>query len=141
MDWTDLPPFQQLVFSPSRDGRALPFLVIMVRKGSSEEETKGVMLTAERLALDVLARLCPPEGHPILITDRGFGHPRWLTDIQKRAWHFMKRLSHIHQVLVEHHMGTLKELGIRWGWMAGTRLGVGHDGRARVRADSARDRV
>jgi len=116
VDWTDLHPFQQLVFSLPRDGRALPFLVITIRQGSSEQETDGIMVAAERRALEMLERMCPPNIHPILIADRGFGHPRWLQDVKKRGWHFVQRLSHIHQVLVEHHMGTLKELGIRRGW-------------------------
>lgn len=123
VDWTDLHPFQQLVFSLPRDGRALPFLAITVRKGSSEKENKGVMVAAENEALQMLARMCPPGLQPILVADRGFGHPRWLGEIQKRGWHFVQRLSHIHQVCVEEHMGTLKELGIRrgrrardWGW-------------------------
>lgn len=118
VDWTDLNPFQQLVFSLPRDGRALPFMVITIRKGTSEEENKGAMLAAEREALAMLARICPGNIQPILIADRGFGHPRWLREIQKRGWHFVQRLSHIHQVSVERHMGTLKELGIRRGWRA-----------------------
>jgi hypothetical protein len=118
VDWTDLHPFQQLVFSFPRDGRALPFMAITVRKGTSERENKGVMKVAERRAMEMLARICPPNVHPILIADRGFGHPRWLAEIQKRGWHFVQRLSHIHQVCVEQHMGTLKELGIRRGWRA-----------------------
>lgn len=116
VDWTDLDPFQQLVFSFPRDGRALPFLAITVRKGTSERENKGVMKAAERRAMKMLERMCPPNVHPILIADRGFGHPRWLREIQKRGWSFVQRLSHIHQVCVEQHMGTLKELGIRRGW-------------------------
>jgi hypothetical protein len=123
VDWTDLHPFQQLVFSLPRDGRALPFMVITTRKGTSEEENKGVMVAAEQEAMNMLERICPKEVRPIVVADRGFGHPRWLEDIQKRGWHFVQRLSHIHQVCVEAHMGTLKELGIRrgrrardWGW-------------------------
>ena len=116
VDWTDLHPFQQLVFSLPRDGRALPFMAITVLKGTSEEENKRVMIAAEREAMEMLARICPPDVHPILIADRGFGHPRWLQEIKKRGWHFVQRLSHIHQVSVETHMGTLKELGIRRGW-------------------------
>lgn len=116
VDWTDLHPFQQLVFSLPRDGRALPFLVMTIRKGASEQETEGIMVAAERRALAMLDRMCPPSVHPILVADRGFGHPRWLEDIQKRGWYFVQRLSHIHHVLVEQHMGTLKELGIRRGW-------------------------
>lgn len=117
-DWTDLHPFQQLVFSLPRDGRSLPFMVITIKKRVSEEETLGAMVAAEKQALETLARICPADVHPILIADRAFGHPRWLSEIQKRGWHFVQRLSHIHQVCVEQHMGTLKELGIRRGWRA-----------------------
>lgn len=123
VDWTDLHPFQQLVFSLPRDGRALPFLALTIDKGTSEQEQTGRMVEAERRALEMLARFCPSHVQPILVADRGFGHPRWLADIQKRGWHFVQRLSHIHQVCVEQHMGSLKELGIRrarrardWGW-------------------------
>lgn len=116
VDWTDIDPFQQLVFSLPRDGRALPFLCLTIRKGTGEEEDKGAMVEAERRGLDILARICPPELIPVLVADRGFGHPRWLLDVQKRGWHFVQRLSHIHQVCVEQHMGSLKELGIRRGW-------------------------
>ncbi len=122
-DWTDLHPFNQLVFSLPRDGRALPFLSLTVRKGCSEKEEKGLMVRGEQEALEALARICPPGIKPVLVADRGFGHPRWLGDIQKRGWRFVQRLSHIHQVAVEQHMGSLKELGIRrgrrpkdWGW-------------------------
>jgi hypothetical protein len=123
VDWTDLAPFQQLVFSLPRDGRSLPFLWVTIRKGTSEEEQKGAMIAAERAALERLQRICPPDLKPILIADRGFGHARWLGEIQNRGWGFVQRLSHIHQVHVEQHMGSLKELGIRrgrrprdWGW-------------------------
>ncbi len=118
VDWTDLHPFQQLVFSFPRDGRALPFLVITIEKGSTERETAGAMVAAETRALEMLERICPRDVRPILIADRGFGHPRWLGEIQKRGWDFVQRLSHIHHVCVEQHMGTLKELGIRRGWRA-----------------------
>ena len=118
VDWTDLAPFQQLVFSLPRNGRSLPFLAVTIRKGRTEEENRGAMVAAERQALEMLERICPPGIKPILVADRGFGHPRWLGDIQKRGWHFVQRLSHIHQVYVEQHMGTLKELGIRRGWRA-----------------------
>lgn len=117
VDWTDLDPFQQLVFSLPRDGRALPFLWLTIPKKAQKEENEGLMVAAEKRALDLLARMCTGSP-PILIADRGFGHPRWLGDIQKRGWHFVQRLSHIHQVCVEKHMGTLKELGIRRGWRA-----------------------
>lgn len=118
VDWTDLHPFQQLVFSFPRDGRALPFMATTIKKGSTEEENKGAMVAAENQALSMLERICPPKVCPVLVADRGFGHPRWLEEIQKRGWGFVQRLSHIHQVSVEHHMGTLKELGIRRGWRA-----------------------
>lgn len=116
VDWTDLDPFQQLVFSLPRDGRTLPFMAITVRKGRGEEEDAGVMIAAEQRALEMLARMCPPTLRPILIADRGFGHPRWLSQLQNRGWGFVQRLSCIHQVCVEQHMGALPELGIRRGW-------------------------
>lgn len=123
VDWTDLHPFQQLTFSLPRDGRALPFMTITIKKGVTEQENRGAMVAAENEALSILERICPSNVCPILVADRGFGHPRWLREIKNRGWHFVQRLSCIHQVCVEHHMGTLKELGIRrrrrardWGW-------------------------
>jgi hypothetical protein len=65
VDWTDLAPFQQLVFSLPRDGRSLPFLALTIRKGRTEEENKGAMVTAERQALEVLERICPSGVKPI----------------------------------------------------------------------------
>lgn len=117
-DWTDIAPFQQLVFSLPRDGRSLPFLCITVRKGTTEQEQEGTMIAAEQRALEMLGKMCPSDVVPILLADRGFGNVRWLGQIQKRGWHFVQRLSNIHNVAVEKHMGTLKELGIRRGWRA-----------------------
>jgi len=76
------------------------------------------MVAAEQRALELLAKMCPPDLVPILVADRGFGNVRWLGQIQKRGWHFVQRLSNVHNVAVEQHMGTLKELGIRRGWRA-----------------------
>lgn len=117
-DWTDIAPFQQLVFSLPRDGRSLPFLCITIRKGTSEKEQEGTMIAAEQRALELLAKMCPVEVIPIIVADRGFGNVRWLGEIKKRGWDFVQRLSNIHNVAVEEHMGTLKELGIRRGWRA-----------------------
>ena len=115
-DWTDLHPFQQLVFSFPRDGRALPFLCITIRKSESEGGGDGEMVAAEQRALAVLERMCPPGLKLILVADRGFGNVRWLGDVRKRGWHFVQRLSCIHNVNVATHIGTFKELGIRRGW-------------------------
>ena len=117
-DWTDIEPFQQLVFSLPRNGRALPFLSVTIRKGTSFEAQEGAMVEGERQGLDMLARLIPPETKPIIVADRGFGNTRWLGDIQKRGWHWVQRLSHIHTVNLSTHLGSLKELGIRRGWRA-----------------------
>ncbi len=116
-DWTDIHPFQQLVFSFPRDGRALPFLCITIRKSEGGEwKEEGAMVAAEQRALALLERMCPSDRELIIVADRGFGNIRWLGDVQKRGWHFVQRLSCIHQVNVASHIGTLKELGIRRGW-------------------------
>lgn len=81
-------------------------------QGTSEEEQKGAMIAAEREALERLQRICPPDVKPILIADRGFGHAPWLGEIKNRRWASCSA-SHIHQVHVEQHMGSHKELGIR----------------------------
>ena len=123
VDWTDIKPFQQLVFSLPRDGRSLPFLCITIRKSFYSGERSGEMIEAEQRGLELIEKMCPPELSPIIIGDRGFGNTRWLADVKKRGWGFVQRLSCIHNVDVTEHIGTLKELGIRrgrrprdWGW-------------------------
>lgn len=123
VDWTDITPFQQLVFSLPRDGRSLPFLCITIRKSRYSGERSGEMIKAEQQGLELIGKMCPPELSPIIIGDRGFGNTRWLADVEKRGWGFVQRLSCIHNVDVAEHIGTLKELGIRrgrrprdWGW-------------------------
>lgn len=118
VDWTDIEPFQQLVFSLPRNGRALPFLSLTIWKGTSAEAQAGAMVAAEQQGLEILARMMPPGVMPIFVADRGFGNPRWLGDIKKRGWHWVQRLSHIHTVNLRTHLGSLKELGIRRGWHA-----------------------
>lgn len=115
-DWTDMEPFQQLILSLPRDGRSLPFLCLSIPKGRHEGDQQGAMVAAENGALEQLERMCPPGRMVIVVADRGFGNTRWLSAIRKRGWHFVQRLSHVHQVAVERHMGTLIELGIRRGW-------------------------
>jgi len=116
VDWTDIDPFQQLVLALPRDGRALPFLCITIRKSTHELEQEGAMVAAEQRALTMLERMCPAGLKLIIMADRGFGNTRWLGDIRKRGWDFVQRLSCIHNVNVASHIGTLKELGIRRGW-------------------------
>ena len=111
-DWTDLGPFQQLVFSLPRDGRALPFLSVTVRKGTYAGEQSGSMLLAEIQALEELRRICPEERKVIVVCDRGFGHGRWLWDVQRLGFDFVQRLSQNHQVSVERYDGFLKQMGI-----------------------------
>ena len=118
VDWTDLGPFQQLVFSLPRNGRALPFLSLTIRKGTSAQAQEGAMIEAEQRGLEMLSRMMPPSLQPIIVSDRGFGNTRWMADIQKRGWHWVQRLSHIHTINLSEHLGTLKELGIRRGWHA-----------------------
>lgn len=115
-DWTDIDPFQQLTLAFPRDGRALPFLCITIRKSEGEDSEDGAMIAAEQQALAMLERMCPTDLELIVVADRGFGNIRWLEDIRKRGWHFVQRLSCIHNVNVDAHIGTLKELGIRRGW-------------------------
>ena len=76
-----------------------------------------VMVGAERRALEVLWRICPGDVSPIIVADRGFGNTRWLADVQKRGWGCLQRLSHIHNIDVEEHLGTLKKLGITEVWI------------------------
>lgn len=130
-DWTDVGRFQQLVFSLPRDGRALPFLSVTVKKGTYSGEQDGSMLFAEGKALSELRRICPVARQLVLVADRGFGHGRWLWDVQRRGFDFVQRLSQIHHLSVEHYDGTLKQMGIPqhspshdWGY--GTLAGHEH---------------
>ena len=118
VDWTDIDPFQQLVFSMPRNGRALPFLSLTIKKGTSTQAQEGAMIAAEKQGMETLARMIPADLKPIIVADRGFGNTRWLGEIQKRGWHWVQRLSHIHTVNLSTHFGSLKELGIRRGWHA-----------------------
>lgn len=118
VDWTDIDPYQQLVFSLPRQGRALPFLSITIKKGKPGDPQEGTMIAAEQQGLESLARILPADLTPILVADRGFGNTRWLGEIQKRGWHWVQRLSHVHTVSLPTHFGTLKELGIRRGWLS-----------------------
>lgn len=87
-DWTDLEPFQQLVFALPRDGRSLPFLSVTIRKDAGE----GVIVAAERAGLAALARICPPGREVVVVADRGFGHGRWLRDVQNWGGSFVQRI-------------------------------------------------
>lgn len=115
-DWTDRHDFQQLVLALPRDGRALPFYCVTVKKGDGSGAHNGLMIQAEAKALETLARFCGDEVTPIVISDRGFGNTRWLGEIQKRGWHFVQRLACNHNVNVDEHIGLLSEMGIRRGW-------------------------
>ena len=115
-DWTDRKNFQQLVLAFPRNGRALPFYWSTVEKGDGSGKHDGLMVEAEEMALDALARLCGLTITPIIIADRGFGNTRWLEDIQKRGWFFVQRLACNHNVDTEQYIGSLSELGIRRGW-------------------------
>ena len=122
-DWTDRHTFQQLVFALPCNGRALPFYGVTVEKGDGSGGHDGLMIEAEEMALDALARMCGKTIRPIIIADRGFGNTRWLGGIENRGWGFVQRLACNHTVNVDEHIGALSELGIRrgarardWGW-------------------------
>lgn len=115
VDWTDRHSFQQLVLALSRNGRALPFLCITVAKSENSGEQEGAMTEAETRAIAILASFCPAHCRPIIISDRGFGHSRWLEEITNRGWYFVQRMARNHYVETEDHIGILQELGIRRG--------------------------
>jgi hypothetical protein len=115
-DWTDRHDFQQLVLALPRDGRALPFYGLTVEKGDGSGAHDGLMIEAEAMALDALARMCGDSIVPTIVADRGFGNARWLQDIANRGWGFVQRLACNHSVDTEHYIGRLSELGIRRGW-------------------------
>lgn len=118
VDWTDLAPFQQLVFALPRDGRALPFLGRTIPK-----EVEGAVVRAEKDALAALACLAPPERPLVLVADRGFGHTRWLDDVQNWGWGFVQRVAGHLAVELPAYYGPLAGLDIPrgdavrdWGW-------------------------
>ena len=117
-DWTDRHAWQQLTLAVPCDGRAMPFYSVTVQKGDGTGAHEGTMIGAERRCLEALASFCPKGITPIIIADRGFGNTRWLTDVTKRGWYFVQRISHQQSICVEKHIGTLKELGMRRGWNA-----------------------
>ncbi len=115
-DWTDRHAFQTLALSMPRDGRAIPFYSITVAKGDGSGAHNGLMIAAEREALNALSRMCGSTIRPTIIADRGFGNTRWLGDIQSKGWFFVQRVARNHYVEVEHYIGSLRELGIRRGF-------------------------
>lgn len=136
VDWTDRQWCQQLVLALPRNGRALPFVCITVPKSQTAGEQEGAMVAAEAKAMQLLEGFCPSGRTPILIADRGFGNARWLSESQKRGWHFVQRLASNHYVETEEYIGRVSEMGIRkgspakdWGW--GT-LGEKHHGHIRL---------
>ena len=111
VDWTDLDPFQHLVFALPRDGRALPFLSRTIAK----EAGAGSVVAAEQEALAALARIAPCGRELVLVADRGFGNTRWLADVQNRGWHFVQRLANNLVVDVAEHLGALASLDVSRG--------------------------
>jgi hypothetical protein len=118
VDWTDRHAYKQLVFALSKNGRALPFLCMTIKKGELESVTQGTEIEAERQGLALLKAMCPPGVTPIIIADRGFGNSRWLGDVQKWGWYFVQRLAKNHYMETTNFIGVLHELGIRRGWRA-----------------------
>lgn len=142
-DWTDRGSFLQLVLALPRQGRALPVYCTTVQKGDGSGDHDGLMIAAERQALETLAEFCGEAIRPVIIADRGFGHTRWLEDIQNRGWGFVQRIARNHYVETEHFIGLLSELGIRRGnkprdWGHGT-LGDKHWGPIRLVTVYGRD--
>jgi hypothetical protein len=116
VDWTDRHTFKQLVFAVSKDGRALPFLWVTIKKEEFESQNEGPIVEAQCGALGLMAAICPKDVFPIFIADRGFGNARWITDIQNRGWYFVQRLAKNHYMKTTEYIGVLSELGIRRGW-------------------------
>jgi len=110
-DWTDLEPYEQLVFALPRDGRAIPILCETIVKS----EKKGNKRAAERRALRRLRALCGRNRQVIMIADRGFGNGRWLNDIKGLGWQFVQRLSGEVCVEVDKYQGALNDLRVHRG--------------------------
>ena len=123
VDWTDRHAYEQLVFSITKDGRAMPFYAVTIKSTHFNAETQGVKIAAEREAIEQFHAMCPSDVRPIIIADRGFGNERWISDVAKWGWYFVQRISRQHYVETEGHIGSIPELGIRkgyrpkdWGW-------------------------
>ena len=78
-DWTDRYAFQTLVLALPCDGRAIPFYSITVEKGDGSGKHKGLMITAEREALGVLARICGDTITPLSLPIAALETPLGLT--------------------------------------------------------------
>lgn len=107
-DWTDLDPYQQLVMSIPKDGRAMPFLSQTILKSSGE----GSMIEAEQRILACLELICPKEREIIIVADRGFGNTRWVEDVTKWGWHFVQRIASTHKVDISGYHGALSGLNV-----------------------------
>jgi hypothetical protein len=107
-DWTDLSPFQQLVFSLPRDGRSLPFLSLTIYKQAGEH----AMVNTERKALGYLAGICPQGREVVFVADRGFGNTRWIRDVRKWGWGFVQRVSGNLHVDVEECCAAVADLAV-----------------------------
>lgn len=107
-DWTDLAPYQQLIMSIPKDGRAMPFLSQTIMKDSGD----GTMIEAEQRILACLAAICPAGRELIIVADRGFGNTRWVGDIAKWGWHFVQRIASGHKVDIAGFHGFAADLGI-----------------------------
>lgn len=110
-DWTDLHPHKSLILSLVRDGRSVPFWsrTIPVCCG------QGGMVTAERESLAFLSTLVEAGRQVIIVADRGFGHGRWIGEVNSYGWHYVQRLTCNMTVYTEEHYSLLSELDVARG--------------------------
>jgi len=110
-DWTDLTPFQQLVFSLPRDGRSMPFLSVTISKMAGE----GAMRSSEGKALALLAQIVPQGRRVIVVADRGFGNGRWLSHVKTWGWSYVQRIAGNLTVSMQDYDGAVEAMPIMRG--------------------------
>lgn len=107
-DWTDLHPHKSLILSLVRDGRSVPFYSSTVPVSCGE----GGMASVESGALGFLSTLVEDGREVIIVADRGFGHGRWVGEVESCGWSYVQRLSGNMTVYTQEHYGLLSELDV-----------------------------
>jgi len=108
LDWTEYGPYQTLTASLPRDGRSLAIWWKTIFRHSGERS----MVDVEKQVLWELRRMFRFRDDLILVADRGFGHTRWLEDIQKWGWGFVQRVSGSIYIENDRFCRALKDLPV-----------------------------
>jgi hypothetical protein len=112
VDWTDIEPWQKLVFSLPRDGRATPFFSLTIRKRCRKDRNEHAMAKAETEALLWFSKICPQNRSVVFVADRGFGNYRHISDLLSHKWDYVQRIAGNHYVELSDYKGPISELPI-----------------------------